>query len=77
MSFNMKTITVKIDGMHCTSCPIMVDGKLEDDVEGIASARTNYVKQECVVDFDERVVTSDMIIQAIKDIGYDASLDEK
>ena len=77
MSFSMKTITVKIDGMHCTSCPIMIDGKLEDDVDGIASARTNYVKQECVVDFDDTVVTSDVIIQAIKDIGYAAYLDKK
>ena len=57
----MKTVTLKIQGMHCASCPIMIDGKLEDEIEGVQSAQTSYAKSECRVEYDENKVDEDVI----------------
>lgn len=70
----MKTVTLKIQGMHCASCPIMIDGRLEDEVEGVKSAQTSYAKQECIVEYDENVVSSEKIVDALDEIGYVAQL---
>lgn len=67
---NMKKITLKIEGMHCASCPIMIDGTLEDDVKGVVRAETSYAKQECVIEYDENKVTEASIIEAVEKIGY-------
>ena len=48
--------------MHCTSCAMSIDGDLEDNVNGVRSAQTQYVKQECTVEFDEKKTTTDQII---------------
>jgi P-type Cu+ transporter len=70
----MKKIKLKIDGMHCTSCAMSIDGDLEDFVEGVKSSSTNYAKQECIVEFDETLVKPDKLIKQIKDTGYDAQI---
>ncbi len=38
-----KKVIFKIQGMHCTSCAMNIDGELED-TEGIKEAKTNYAK---------------------------------
>lgn len=68
----MKTVTLKIQGMHCSSCPIMIDGKLEDEVTGVTSAQTSYAKSECRVEYDENKVDENVIMQMIEGIGYKA-----
>lgn len=69
----VKTMVIKIKGMHCTSCAISIDGDLEDYVKGVKSSKTNYAKQECEVEFEE-VVEIKQIITQIKKTGYDAQL---
>ena len=69
----MTKIRLKITGMHCTSCAMNIDGELEDNVEGVKSASTNYAKQETEVEFDEEKVKLDKIIQQIKETGYQAT----
>lgn len=59
----------KITGMHCTSCSMTIDMDLED-LEGIKSARTSYVKQETEVEFDPDKVTEEVILQTVKHLGY-------
>ena len=61
--------------MHCTSCAMNIDGDLEDNVKGIKSAKTNYARQECVVEFDEMKVKIDQIITQIKETGYQAQVE--
>lgn len=68
----MKKITLKIEGMHCTSCAMNIDGDLEDNVNGVTSANTNYVKQETVVEFDESITNIDQIIKQVSETGYTA-----
>ena len=60
----------KITGMHCTSCAMSIDGDLEDNVQGVNSAKTNYASQVCEVEFDEKNVTISQILKQIKETGY-------
>ena len=62
----------KIIGMHCASCSMTIDGDLEDFVKGVKSAKTNYVKQVCEVEFDAEKATTKKIIEQIKKTGYQA-----
>ena len=48
-------IILKIEGMHCVSCAMNVDGELED-LEGVASASTSYAKSEVKVVYDSEKV---------------------
>lgn len=69
----MKKIKLKIDGMHCTSCAMSIDGDLEDNVEGVKSAKTSYAKQVCEVEFEENVKIEKIIAQ-IQETGYEAQV---
>lgn len=62
----------KIEGMHCSSCAMNIDFDLED-VDGVKTAKTNYVKQESEVEFDEEKIELQIIIEQIKKTGYSAS----
>jgi len=65
----MKKIKFKIDGMHCSSCAMNIDFDLED-LEGVKSAKTNYAKEECEVEFDETKTSLQEISKQIKETGY-------
>lgn len=69
----MKKISLAIDGMHCTSCAMNIDGELED-TDGIKQANTNYAKQKTEVEFDPAKVTEETIITIIKKVGYSACI---
>lgn len=62
-------ITLKIDGMHCTSCSMSIDGELED-TDGVFSARTKYSSGETTIEFDEKKVTLDTLKKVIAQLGY-------
>lgn len=70
----MKKAKLKIIGMHCTSCSMNIDGDLEDSIKGVKNAKTNYIKQECEVEFEEKIVDVEQIIAQIKKTGYQAEL---
>lgn len=61
----------KIDGMHCSSCPLLIDGDLED-LEGVKQANTNYAKGESEVEFDPDQVSDQIILETIGKTGYTA-----
>ena len=64
---------LKIEGMHCTACSINIDFDLED-IEGVASAKTSYAKQETEVEFDVDKLSIQQIIEQIKKSGYAATV---
>lgn len=64
-------LKLKIVGMHCTSCAMSIDGDLEDS-EGVIESKTSYAKQEIEVKFDESKISSDKIIEIVKQTGYEA-----
>ena len=65
----MKTITLKIIGMHCTSCAINIDFELED-LEGVKEATTNYAKQQTVVSYDPELTDPKKIKGVIHKLDY-------
>lgn len=67
---------LKIEGMHCTSCAMNIDFDLED-LGGVTSAKTSYVKQECEIEFDEEKIKIDRVLLTIEKTGYKAkSIDQ-
>ncbi|MBI2021873.1 heavy-metal-associated domain-containing protein [Candidatus Daviesbacteria bacterium] len=62
---------LQILDMHCSSCSMLIDGDLED-LDGVISARTTFAKAECEIEFDEKVVKEQQIIETIKKTGYRA-----
>ncbi len=62
---------LKISGMHCTSCAMNIDFDLED-LEGVKSAKTNYVKQETEIEYDEENVNLGDVFKVIQKLGYEA-----
>ncbi len=66
-------INLNIEGMHCSSCAMNIDFDLED-LEGIKTAKTNYAKQKCEVEFDENKISIEEILKQVKQTGYKAEL---
>lgn len=60
----------KINGMHCTSCAMDIDGELEDN--GAIEARTSYAKAVTEVKFDPENIKEERIISIINNLGYNA-----
>lgn len=67
---------LKIDGMHCTSCAMSIDGELED-TEGVKSSSTSYAKQQTEVEFEPEKIREEGIIDVIKKVGYTAAIVEQ
>lgn len=67
-----QTITLKIDGMHCTSCAMNIDGELED-TNKILSVNTNYAKAQTIVEFDPNIISEQEIKNLIQKVGYTAT----
>lgn len=62
-------VTFKIDGMHCTSCSMNIDGELED-ITGVISASTSYAKVTTIVEFDKLKISTDKLKKTIEQLGY-------
>lgn len=65
----MTTVTIAVQGMHCSSCSILIDESLEE-LPGVVSASTDLRKELSTVDYDERLVTLDQITAEIASLGY-------
>lgn len=66
-----ETVTLKLSGLHCTSCATNIDLTLED-APGISSSDTNYQKSEAKITFDPAKTNLDSIRKIITDLGYQA-----
>ncbi|HBC44855.1 TPA: hypothetical protein DCZ81_01685 [Candidatus Collierbacteria bacterium] len=66
---DLKTVTLKLSGLHCTSCATNIDLTLED-TPGISSSDTNYQKSEAKITFDPVKTDLDSIRKIITDLGY-------
>ncbi len=64
--------TLKINGMHCTSCAMNIDETVEE-LSGVVKSDTSYAKSKTVVTFDEKKVSTEDIIKAIESLDYTVS----
>ena len=70
----MQKKTLRVLDMHCSNCAITIES-LEDDLPGVKSISASYQKGQMVVEFDERLIRAEEIVEAVKQKGYTASLD--
>ena len=63
----MKKITLKVKGMHCKSCSMLIEDALED--LGVKS-KVDSDKGIAIVEFDESKVSEKTIKKTIKGEGY-------
>ena len=63
--------TFKIPDMSCTNCAMKIEA-LEDDLDGVKEINASYHKLDMVIEFDEKKLTDDEIVAAVKKKGYTA-----
>ncbi|MDP8992056.1 MAG: copper ion binding protein [Actinomycetota bacterium] len=66
----MSTTTLTVPGIHCEHCQAAIEGGLSE-LEGVRSAQVSVPDRTVQVDYDESVVTLDVIRDAIIEQGYD------
>lgn len=59
--------TYQIQGMHCVSCALNIEGELED--RGFR-AKVNFAKASLEVEFDGQKTSEDQIKSILHSIGY-------
>mgnify|MGYP005854421531 CR=1 FL=1 len=64
---------IEIDGMHCVSCSVNIDGVLEE-LLGVVEARTSYAKGKTIVVYDKEKVSERKIRREIVKLGYKVKL---
>ena len=69
----MKSITLKVTGMSCSSCVGHVEKALAG-TPGVVSSQVDLKSGQAQVQFDETVLNPEEMIERIKDEGYDAAV---
>lgn len=64
-----ETITLKLSGLHCSSCSLNIDGELEE-IKGVLSSNTSYAKQVSVINYDPQLVDPANFTKVIQGLGY-------
>lgn len=65
----MKTIILKLEGLHCSSCAINIDLTLED-LNGVQNSDTSYHQSTTTITYDENKISLEQITNTIKSLGY-------
>lgn len=67
-----ETLSLKVQGMHCVSCAMNIDGALED-TSGVVSAETSYARSEVKICYQSEKITKEQLIKVIAEQGYQAT----
>ncbi|MDQ3008914.1 MAG: cation transporter [bacterium] len=62
-------LTLEVEGMHCTSCAMNIDGALEDTA-GVLKADTSYAHSKVTVQFDPSLTSPEELKKVITEQGY-------
>ena len=68
-----KTITLVVQNMYCSACPITVKSSLEA-VPGVARVVVSYADKTAVVTFDDANTAVPALITATTNAGYPSAL---
>jgi len=68
MERHMK-LKFSVPDMECSNCAMHLEA-LEDTLPGVRRINASYLKLSMEVDFDEKQLTVEQIIQAAQEIGY-------
>ena len=67
----MKTAKLKIKGMHCASCALLIDKSLKK-TDGVVNANTNLSNETSYIEYDEKKAGLEQLTAAVKRAGYSA-----
>lgn len=68
-----KSVTLKVEGMTCASCPSMVK-KILYGIEGVKTVKVSLEKKEAYVEYDAGKADVQKMIKAVDGAGYKASV---
>ena len=68
-----KTVTLAVQNMYCSACPITVKSSLEA-VPGVAKVVVSYQEKTAVVTFDDAKTALPALISATTNAGYPSAL---
>jgi len=66
----MAKLVLKVKGMHCASCSVLID-KLVGKQPGVISIKTNYGSGKTAIEFDESQISLEKIDEFVNKLGYD------
>ncbi len=69
-----QTVTLKVQNMTCSVCPITVKKALEK-VRGVANVKVDLGAKTATVTFDPEKANAGALIKATTEAGYPASVD--
>ena len=69
----MKNIIIKIKGMGCQNCVNAITESL-NELDGVSKVNVSLEKESAEVEFDESKINSEKMIEAIKELEYEASI---
>lgn len=72
----MKKVSFPVTGMHCASCAVNIQRKLQK-ISGVVSANVNYANEQAAVEYDETQCSVKKLSAAIESLGYKAYPDAK
>ena len=67
---DMTKLVLKVKGMHCASCSVLID-KLGGKLDGVISIKTSYGAEKTAIEFDEKKISLEKIDEFINKLGYD------
>lgn len=65
----METKTIKIQGMHCQSCEVLLKEVLEE-LSGVKSAKVSMKTSSAIIEFDKAKTTEVELKKVIQGQGY-------
>ncbi len=68
-----ETVVLQVDGMTCGSCAAGIQAVL-GNLDGVQSADVSFDRGQATVRFDPELVSFEAMREAIKGLGYDASV---
>jgi mercuric transport protein len=67
-----KTVTIRVEGMHCGGCASSVTKALKA-TEGVEDVQVSFEKGEAVIKFDDQKVTVAKLREVINNTGFKAA----
>ncbi len=69
----MKTVTLSVPDMSCSTCPIQVKKALSR-VPGVSNATASLEQKDAVVTYDESKTNVEAMMKATADIGFPSTV---
>lgn len=69
----LQTAELMVEGTSCASCAVTIRRHLHQ-LQGIGDIREGTTKQHLLVDFDPKLVTTEQLVKAVSDAGYEAEV---